>query len=586
MNLIPQVKSFLPAEGVCDKSSLRVCQAAGLNPETVLELKKRFPYLAVQTKKKGFFAEFRVAGETLNSEDPGTGFDAYVLQITPKGIRIDARSESGLFYGLQTLFQLPAGIPCGMIRDEAALKYRMIHWDLKGYQPKISVLLDELRILASFKVNAILLEIEDKYDFRCAPEVGCPGAYSYEDLRRISQTAAALHIMIVPKLQCLAHADYVLKHKRYQHLREDGFSFEYCSCNPEAQKLWSEMAVELMQCFAEHPQYFHIGADEAMKLGTCPECQKLGKAGSYIHKVEQCIDLIRKFKRMPIFWDDILRNAHGALSEEDARRCWQLGSKSILMYWAYGNGGRRNTFPYLKAYQSKNMKVWGASGFSGCENWVGSLPSLSFRGQNIDAWTKSARENQLEGVVATGWTRIGSADCPAEPQESSWFTILYAANSMWSGEPRDFRKFIYDLSLLFYGDVPEQELVDAIFGIAANPYRLEFLAGKDYSNKRLAFLRLAAAAESLSVEREQFCAWNQYYFGRLGKKLADYRVDYMNRWPVLRAEKIAALKKQIDPLIREFYETRTADEFMLTRFGFLEKLMEDTFRLTKKTKKC
>ncbi|MFA6929827.1 MAG: family 20 glycosylhydrolase [Lentisphaeria bacterium] len=586
MNLLPQVKSFLPAEGICDKASLRVCRAAGLNPATLEQLQKHFSDLTCQMKPKGFFAEFSVSKGTLKKEDPGSGFDAYVIQITGNGIRIDAHSESALFYGLQTLFQLPGRIPCGVLHDEAALKYRMIHWDLKGYQPHLPVLLDELRILASFKVNAILLEIEDKYDFRCAPEVGCPGAYSYEDMRRISQTAAALHIMIVPKLQCLAHADYVLKHKRYHDLREDGFSFEYCSSNPKAQKLWVEMATELMECFAEHPQYFHIGADEALKLGTCPECQKLGKAGSYIHKVEQCIDYLCQQGRTPILWEDILRNAHSALSEEDARHCWKLGSKSILMYWAYGNGGKRNTFPYLKAYQSKNMKVWGASGFSGCENWAGSLPSLSFRGQNIDAWTKSAIENQLECVVATGWTRIGSADCPAEPQESSWFTILYAAHSMWSGVPYDFKKFIYDLSLLLYGEVFEQELVEAIFSIAQNPYRLEFLAGKDYSNKRLAFLRFAAAAESLKVERDQFCAWNQYYFGRLGKELADYRVDYMNRWPVLRAEKIAALKKQIDPMVREFYVKFTADEFMLSRFGFLEKLIADTFRLTKKTKKC
>ena len=145
--------------------------------------------------------------------------------------------------------------------------FSLFFWDLKGYQPKPEVLKEELRLLASYKINSILLEIEDKYDYRCAPGVGVRGAYTFEEMREISRYAKSMNIMIVPKLQSLAHVDYLLKHARYAKLREDGHPFQYCASNPSAQKLWESMADELMECFAEHKEYFHIGADETDLLG-------------------------------------------------------------------------------------------------------------------------------------------------------------------------------------------------------------------------------------------------------------------------------------------------------------------------------
>lgn len=586
MNLIPAVRNRTSLPGTCHLESLRKFRSAGLNAAAEKLVSERLKELAVARGNKGFFAEFTASAAGLKPIDAGKGFDAYVLQITEKAVRIDANTAAGLFYGIQTFLQLPGDAPCGTIRDEAAIPVRMIHWDLKGYQPTLKTLLEELKILASFKVNAILLELEDKYDYRCAPEVGVADAYTFRDLRKISRAAADLNIMVVPKLQCLAHVDYLLKHKRYHALREDGYSFQYCASNPDAQKLWNSMADELIEAFAEHTQYFHIGADETDRLGICPECKKLGRGGSYIHKVQQSIDHVLSRGRTPVMWEDILRNLHNNLSPEEARQCWSLGKKAVLMYWAYGYGGRNNTFPFLKGYLSEGMRVWGASGFAGCDNWAGSVPPLEVRAPNLDAWTKSAIEEKLECIVATGWTRIASADCPAEPQESSWFSILYAAASMWSGVPCDLTKFIYSLSSRLYGEVPDPELVESVKNIAKAPYRLEFLADKDFSNDRLAFLRLAAAAESLTVERNLFCNWNQYYFGRLGKALADYRVDYMNRYPVLRTEKIRAFKKQIRPVLRKFYGETTVEDFINTRFGYLEKIIADTEDLVKKTKKC
>lgn len=585
MNFIPAVKTFSPKEGCVRITGFPHFYCSGLNDFSLRQVNRHFPSLSVRLKKKGFFAEISRNGKELEQQDAGDGFDAYVIQVSERGIRIDASTESGLFYGLQTLFQMPESIPCGTIRDHASIRYRMIHWDLKGYQPRFEIMLEELEILASYKVNALLLEIEDKYDYHCAPGVGCRGAFTFQEMREISRRAAELHIMIVPKLQSIAHADYLLKHERYRNLRENGHCYQYCTSSTQVDRLWNAMADELMECFAEHSQYFHIGADEAMYLGECPKCRKLGKAGSYIRRVSRSIDHIISKGRTPVMWDDILRNAHNEMTDEQARTCRELGKKSILMYWAYGYGGKGNVFPFLRSYLDAGMRIWGASGYAGCDNWAGSLPPLEYRGINSDAWIKSAVENRLECVCATGWTRIASADCPAEPHESSWFTILYAAAGMWSGVSCDLIKFIYDLSLRFYGEVPDQPLVDAIFNIGKHPYSLTRIQDRTWNNPRFAFLHLAAAAESLTEVRNMFCNWNQYYFGRLGKALEDYRVSYMERWPVFHANRVADLKKRLEPVLRKFYGDFTADDFMNSRFGFLEKLIADTMKLTRKTKR-
>ena len=584
MNLIPPVKQMVPARGVCRMDSLRRLRCAGVNAETEELLGERFPNLKIVRGRKGFFAEFTAGTRGMSPVDAGGEPDAYVLRVAEDCIRIDAASPGGVFYGIQTLLQLPASAQCMEIRDHASIPLRMIHWDLKGYQPKLAVLKEEMRILASLKINAILLELEDKYNYRCAPGVGVRDAYTFEEMRGFSRYARSLNIMIVPKLQCLAHADYLLKHRKYAHLREDGHPFQYCASSPAAQKLWEAMASELMECFAEHTEYFHIGADETDLLGRCGKCAKLGKGGSYLRKTEACIDYLIAHGRTPVMWEDILRNLHRNLSESEAKACWKLGKKAVLMYWAYGYGGKNNVFPYLHEYLASGARVWGASGFAGCDNWAGSLPPLEIRARNLDAWAKSAVENRLECVVATGWTRIASADCPAEPHESAWFPIAYGAMSMWSGIPQSLDAFIRDFSLLFYGEILEPALSEAVLHIGKTPYSYDRIAGVNPGVRRLNFLRYAAAAESLVAERTRIVNYLQYYDGQLGKAIPDYRLNMMKRYSAALAEKLAVFREEMRSLLRDFYAESTVEDFIRSRFGYLEKLNAEFRRQLDRTK--
>ena len=308
MNIIPTPQSFK-----CDSSTKVSLQdfttllVSGLSADTLELLKCDFPEIQADNEADIFRARI-IKAPTV--EFPPVEIekkpDAYVIRVTSEGIAVDANDCHGLWYGLQALRQMiqkDNTIEICEIHDHAAIRCRGVHWDLKGYQPKFTVLLDEFRRLSKYKINLVLLELEDKYQYCSAPEVGCASAYSFEQLRILSRHAAALGITIVPKLQCLGHVDYILKHSSYRHLREAEHPYQYCSHSDEAFEIWKAMADELMECFAEHREFFHIGADETDNLGECPECSKYSKVDNYIFHVNRCLDFLVEQGRTPVMWE-------------------------------------------------------------------------------------------------------------------------------------------------------------------------------------------------------------------------------------------------------------------------------------------
>ena len=577
--LIPRPQKFTFSEGMVDSSVWGIPRAGGVSGNALDFICEKFgkPQLI---EDSGFFLHIGSPRPAEVPEKP----DAYVISINENGLALEARNSEGLFYGMQTLRQLLTygALSPVEIEDWPAIPIRMLHWDLKGYLPKFDVLCEEFRLLSEQKINAVLLEIEDKFCYACAPEVAVEGAYTHEQMRELSRLAKDLHITIVPKLQSIAHVDYILKHERYRSMRENGHIFQYCPTNEAAQQLWEDMCRELMNCFQEHGPYFHIGADESGYLGQCPQCAKLGKAGSYKKKVGACVDYVLKQGWTPVMWDDIVRNAGHTFTpeeEEDLRR--ELGRKAVLMYWAYGYGGTGNEFPYLDEFRKDGLRVWGASGFSGCDNWAGSVPPLEIRGKNIDAWTEEAVKKDVECVCATGWTRIGSADCPAEPQESSWFTALYAANSMWSGKAEDYRAFAADVFRSFYGSVPDDTLMESVMRIGNHPYSV---AGSDDIATRLDFLKTMATVESLDTRRSRLLNFFQYYEGKLGIAMEDYRLGMILSYASRQKEELETLKKHAESVLSQYYMPVTVEEVLRTRFGYLDRLNQELLDLAEQTR--
>src|SRR5262249_7140142 len=111
-----------------------------------LRLSTGYP-LKVHTKSRADAAIPRGIPLTTQKANTSLGPDAYELTVAPDSVLIRAPSQAGLFYGVQTLFQLfPPGIfssnrvqnaawevPCVQIEDWPRFKWRGILFDVSRH---------------------------------------------------------------------------------------------------------------------------------------------------------------------------------------------------------------------------------------------------------------------------------------------------------------------------------------------------------------------------------------------------------------------------------------------------------------------
>ena len=137
-------------------------------------------------------------------------------------------TQAGLFYGSQTLLQMledahdqKVAIPACRITDYPDIAFRAVHLDLKHHLDAGFYYYQVIDRLARIKINAIIVEFEDKLRYKKAPVIGAPHAISIEEFEAISRYAKERNIEISPLVQGLGHASFILKHDKYKKLRDN-----------------------------------------------------------------------------------------------------------------------------------------------------------------------------------------------------------------------------------------------------------------------------------------------------------------------------------------------------------------------------
>ncbi len=160
---------------------------------------------------------------------PGADFpqeakeQGYQLTIDEKGVCIQAATESGFFYGLQTLRQLAAqgkSLSHCRITDWPAFAYRGYLQDCGRNFRTVERLKAELDMAAQLKVNVFHWHMTDNPGWRVQckvhPKLNDPkyrtrdlnDTYSYADIRDVIAYAKARHILVIPELDMPGHSKY------------------------------------------------------------------------------------------------------------------------------------------------------------------------------------------------------------------------------------------------------------------------------------------------------------------------------------------------------------------------------------------
>lgn len=324
-----------------------------------------------------------------------TGNEAYRIEIVKKGVRLSANTETGIFYGLQTLLQLLNNgdnktLPALTINDSPRFPYRGLHLDVSRHFFDKEFVKKQLNAMAYFKMNRLHWHLTDgagwrieikKYprltsfaawrpfdklnDWWVEGRTFCEqddpravgGYYTQDDIREVVAYAAERHITIIPEIEMPGHSEEVLA--TYPELSCSGKPYvnaDFCIGTEKTFEFLEDVLLEVIDLFPS--EYIHIGGDEASKSSwkTCPRCQKR-MADEHLNSVDELqsymIHRIEKFLndhgRKIIGWDEIIE---GGLSPTATVMSWR-GEEGGIKAVKAGNQAimTPGKYCYLDAFQ-------------------------------------------------------------------------------------------------------------------------------------------------------------------------------------------------------------------------------------------
>jgi len=416
--------------------------------------------------------------------------ESYHLAVTTKKIRIEASSDAGFFYALQSLRQLlpPAvegdgldmamdcRVPAVTISDRPRFGYRGLMVDVsRFFMPKQNL----LRIIdaASFlKINKLHLHLVDDNGWRLEikryprltqvgawrvkrdepfpnrrnPERGEPvpvgGYYTQEDMKEIIRYAASRQIEIIPEIEMPAHTNSSLA--AYPELAcpvVDRFigvlpggggknaEIVYCAGNDSVFAFLEGVIDEVAELFPS--RYIHLGGDEASKVNwaKCPKCQARMKA-EHIEHIEELqsyfmtrmSSYVKSKGKEVMGWDEL---TNSTLPEGAIIYGWQGLGKAALK--AAEQGHRFVMTParilYLIRYQ-------GPQWFEPLTYFGNNTLKDVYMYEPVQKEWNPAYENLLLGVQASMWTEFCSK--PEDVEYQLFPRLLALSDIAWGQKNR------------------------------------------------------------------------------------------------------------------------------------------------------
>ncbi len=328
-------------------------------------------------------AQGNTPGDIRFESDTTLAPEAYVLDIRPKQITVQAADCRGFFYAMQSLRQLlPAqlegdqavqaawSVPAVRIEDAPRFAYRGMHLDVARFFMPKERLLRLIECMAQLKLNKLHLHLTDDNGWRLEikryprlTEVGAwrvdrPGVpfparrnpepdeptpvggfYTQDDIREIVAYAAERQIEVIPEIDIPAHSNAALAaYPEYACPVVDRYigvlpglggrnaDIIFCAGNERTFGFLQNIFDEVLELFPSH--YIHVGGDEAWKSNweRCPRCQRRIREEGLASTEElqgyfmrRICNYVRSKGREVIGWDELTNST--------------LPDKVIIMGW-------------------------------------------------------------------------------------------------------------------------------------------------------------------------------------------------------------------------------------------------------------
>lgn len=443
-NLIPHPQKASARDGVCD-----------LKRVDALKIAPQFTRCADNIRsiaQTGLKKELSQSGSTAievvyDAQQPAEG---YRLDIASDTIRIEASSDAGALYGMQSLrvmAQWDSASPkdkleCALIEDYPQFGWRGLLLDEGRHFFGESTVKKLLDLMSMHKLNVLHWHLTDDQGWRVEikkypllTEIGSKrsesqihgwkkkvsdsdhtphsGFYTQEQLKEIVAYADALGIMIVPEIDMPAHfaaafaayGSLACRDKKVDVPWYFGGNYPMsqgitdwnrsaCIGNPATMDFIHTVIDEISEIFPA--PYFHIGGDEAPmeEWKTCPKCQALMKKEG-LANVQQLqayfINSVQKYvaskgKRL-IGWNEVLKGN-------------MLDNSVIVQYWTVQPDAK-----VKKHLQSGGEVILSKHQYFYFDMPFGQYPlANAYRFQPYFGGVTKENISQVKGVEGAAWT--------------------------------------------------------------------------------------------------------------------------------------------------------------------------------------
>ena len=315
--------------------------------------------------------------------------EAYKLMVSKNGIQIIASTNTGWFYGIQSLIQLfpsdssdkisDVKIPSVTINDAPRFSWRAFMLDEARYfkgMEQVKALLDEMALL---KMNVFHWHLTDDQGWRIEikkyprlTEIGSKrkstqvgplkwdspinsaepheGFYTQEQITEIVEYAKERHITIVPEIEMPGHSVAAIASYNWLGTVKNevevpitfGVSADlYDVSDPKVFKFLTDVLDEVMELFPS--EVIHIGGDEvkydhwkaSKAINSYMKENKIDSyAGLQVHFTNKISQYIQSKGRRMMGWNEIMgSNLHHYQDDTASNSSQQLAKETVVHFW-------------------------------------------------------------------------------------------------------------------------------------------------------------------------------------------------------------------------------------------------------------
>jgi N-acetyl-beta-hexosaminidase len=300
---------------------------------------------------------------TIDDNAKDLGKEGYSMVVNTDGILIRGATETGVFYGTQTLLQLlppevlaskPAkmdcSVPCCTIEDSPKYPFRSFMLDSGRQYQTVDFIKNYLNVMALYKMNVFHWHLTEgagwRLEIKKYPKLTSIGSnvatgkeqkgyYTQDEVKEIVAYAAARQITVVPEIDVPGHSTAALiaypEHccaKKAPAVR--GISPHiFCGGREATYEFLEGVLEEVCELFPS--PYIHLGGDEAPKgeWKKCPDCQAKIKELKLKNEHDLQVVMMNRLAaflktkgRKTICWDDIIADPKSTKV-----------SKDIVIHW-------------------------------------------------------------------------------------------------------------------------------------------------------------------------------------------------------------------------------------------------------------